>query len=72
MFSHFETLIVIVVVPIVVAFISVTVAKEMWDLSGLVTLGIGIGGWILGFVVGALGSTVVHSLFEGSNDGGSD
>jgi len=65
MYSMLETLIVLAVFPTIGAGIAIWVAKEAWIISGWVTVGVGIGGWILGFIVGALVSTAIHTLFKG-------
>ncbi len=70
MFPYLESLIVVVVFPTLGVLFAITIAKEMWDISGWTTLGVGIGGWLIGFVFGALGSTLVHEIF-GDNDDGS-
>ncbi len=67
MFPQIESLIVVVVFPTVGVLFAIAIAKEMWDISGWTTLGIGIGGWLIGFVLGALGSTLVHEIFDKSN-----
>ena len=66
MFSMVETLIVLAVVPALVAGVAIGVAKEVWNISGWGTVGVGIGGWVLGFILGALVSTAIHALFEPS------
>lgn len=48
MYSMEETLIVLVVVPALVAGAAIGVAKEVWEISGWETVGVGIGGWFLG------------------------
>ncbi len=67
MFPPFESFLVVFVIPTVGVVIAITTAKEMWDISGWVTLGIGIAGWLIGFVFAALGSTLVHAIFGKSN-----
>ena len=66
MFSMVETLIVIIVVPGLVAGIAIEVAKAVWNTSGWGIVGVGIGGWVLGFILGGLLSTAFHELFKPS------
>lgn len=66
MFSMAETMIVLIVVPGLVAGTAIGVAKEVWNISGWGTVGVGIGGWVLGCILGALVSTAIHELFKPS------
>ncbi len=66
MFSMVESQIVVVVVPVLGAGIAIGVATAVWNISGWGIVGVGIGGWVLGFILGALLSTAIHELFNPS------
>ena len=66
MFPMVESMIVLIVVPGLVAGTAIGVAKAEWNISGWGTVGVGIGGWVVGFILGALVSTAIHELFKPS------
>jgi len=64
MFPHVETLLVLVVVPSLGAVLAVNFCSSRWELSAWGSIGVGMAGWVAGFVIAAGCGTVVAAVAD--------
>ncbi len=62
MIPHLETLLVLVVVPSLGAASTVAFCSSRWELPAWGLIGVGIAGWVAGFLIAAGCGTVIAAI----------
>ena len=59
-----ESILSISVIPSIVASLAIAVTSKSWDLSWLGMFGVGLGGYLVGFVFAGLVLGIIEALIE--------